>query len=207
MDGAAQCPGRFREPSAVKMNETIRLLSRRRSLAPINLTEPGPNPAELKTLLTLASRTPDHGKLAPWRFIVIAGEGRQRAGRIALELKRADDPDLDDAAQAAELGRFALAPLVIAVVSRAAPHVKIPEWEQVLSAGAACMNLTIAANALGFASTWLTGWCAYDRRFAAAIGLADHERVAGFIHIGRARLEPTDRPRPPLDEIVTILSP
>ena len=189
------------------MNETIRLLSRRRSLAPVNLSEPGPTPAELETLLTLASRTPDHGKLAPWRFIVIAGEGRKRAGRIALDLKLADSPGLDEAAQAAELGRFALAPLVIAVVSRAAPHVKIPEWEQVLSAGAACMNLTIAANALGFASTWLTEWCAYDRRFAAAIGLADHERIAGFIHIGRPKVEPTDRPRPPLAEIVTILAP
>ena len=96
---------------------------------------------------------------------------------------------------------------MIAVVSRAAPHVKIPEWEQVLSAGAACMNLTIAANALGFASTWLTEWCAYDRRFAAAIGLADHERIAGFIHIGRPKVEPTDRPRPSLAEIVTILAP
>ena len=131
--------------------------------------------------------------------------GTERAGRIALELKLADDPGLDEAAQAAELGRFALAPLVIAVVSRAAPHVKIPEWEQVLSAGAVCMNLTIAANALGYASTWLTDWCAYDRRFAAAIGLADHERIAGFIHIGRAKVEPQDRPRPPLAEIVTIL--
>ena len=189
------------------MNETIRLLSRRRSLAPVNLTEPGPTPAELETLLTLASRTPDHGKLAPWRFIVIAGEGRKRAGRIALELKLGDNPGLDEAAQAAELGRFALAPLVIAVVSRAAPHVKIPEWEQVLSAGAVCMNLTIAANALGFASTWLTDWCAYDRRFAAAIGLAGHERIAGFIHIGRPKVEATDRPRPPLAEIVTILAP
>ena len=99
------------------------------------------------------------------------------------------------------------APLVVAVVSRAAPHAKIPEWEQVLSAGAVCMNLTVAANALGYATTWLTGWCAYDRRFATAIGLSDHERIAGFIHIGRARLEPQDRPRPPLTEIVTMFAP
>jgi len=95
---------------------------------------------------------------------------------------------------------------VVAVVSRAAPHVKIPEWEQVLSAGAVCMSLTIAANALGFATAWVTEWCAYDRRFATAIGLSDHERVAGFIHIGRAKVEPQDRPRPPLTEIVTAFA-
>jgi len=189
------------------MNETIRLLARRRSLAPANLTGPGPSAAELETLLTIASRVPDHGKLAPWRFIVFSGEARQRAGRTALQIKLVDDPSLGEAQRSAELGRFSAAPLVVAVVSRAAPHVKIPEWEQVLSAGAVCMNLTVAANALGYATTWLTEWCAYDRRFATAIGLSDHERIAGFIHIGRARLEPQDRPRPPLAEIVTTFEP
>ncbi len=189
------------------MNETIRLLARRRSLAPANLTEPGPSAADVETLLTIASRVPDHGKLAPWRFIVFEGEARERAGRIALQIKLADDRDLAEAARSAELARFSLAPMVVAVVSRAAPHVKIPEWEQVLSAGAVCMNLTVAANALGYATTWLTGWCAYDRRFAAAIGLSDHERIAGFIHIGRPKVEPQDRPRPPLAEIVTAFAP
>lgn len=189
------------------MNETIRLLQRRRSLAPANLAGPAPSAAEVETLLTIAARVPDHGKLAPWRFIVFVGEARERAGRIALEIKLADDPSLEQTARSAELGRFTAAPLVIAVVSRAAPHVKIPEWEQVLSAGAACMNLTVAANALGYATTWLTEWCAYDRRFATAIGLSEHERIAGFIHIGRARVEPQDRPRPPLAEIVTTFAP
>ncbi len=108
------------------MNETIRLLARRRSLAPANLTEPGPSAAEIETLLTIASRVPDHGKLAPWRFIVFEGEARERAGRIALQIKLADDRDLAEAARSAELARFSLAPLVVAVVSRAAPHVKIP---------------------------------------------------------------------------------
>ena len=95
------------------------------------------------------------------------------------------------------------APLVVAVVSRAAPHPKIPEWEQVLSAGAVCMNMIVAARALGFSATWLTGWMAYDGRFRAAIGLADHERIAGFIHIGKATVAIEDRPRPPLAEIMT----
>ncbi len=184
------------------MNDTIALLKRRRSAPPAVMSGPGPTAEELKTILTIASRVPDHGKLAPWRFVVFEGGARERAGRIALGIRLEDKPDLDEGAQAGELVRFARAPLVIAVVSRASPHVKIPEWEQVLSAGAACMNLIVASRALGFSATWLTGWPAYDPRFCAAIGLADHEKIAGFIHIGKAAAI-EDRPRPPLDEIVT----
>jgi nitroreductase len=188
------------------MNETIALLARRRSLAPTNMTGPGPSVAEIETLLTIASRVPDHGKLAPWRFILFQGAARDRAGRIALALKLADDPALDEAGRAAERQRFSRAPLVVAVVSRAAPHVKIPEWEQTLSAGAACMNLTIAANALGYVTGWVSEWCAYDRRFGAAISLAEHERVAGFIHVGRPTIVMEDRPRPALTDIVTVFA-
>ena len=184
------------------MNDTIALLERRRSAPPAAMTGPGPTSAELETILTVASRVPDHGKLAPWRFIVFEGAARERAGRIAEMIRREDKPDLGEKETAEERARFARAPMVVAVVSRAAPHVKIPEWEQVLSAGAVCMNLIVAARALGFTATWLTGWTAYDARFCAAIGLAEHERVAGFIHVGRA--DPIeDRPRPPLAEIVT----
>jgi nitroreductase len=184
------------------MNDTIALLMGRRSAPPAVMTGPGPTAEELDTILTVASRVPDHGKLAPWRFVVFEGAARERAGRIAEMIRLEDAPDLDDKAKAEELGRFARAPLVVAVVSRAAPHVKIPEWEQVLSAGAVCMSLIVAARALGFSATWLTEWPAYDARFRAAIGLAEHERIAGFIHIGRApAIE--DRPRPPLSEIVT----
>jgi nitroreductase len=184
------------------MNDTIALLKRRRSAPPAVMTGPGPTPEELETILTVASRVPDHGKLAPWRFVVFEGAARERAGRIAVMIRLEDKPDLDDKGRAEELGRFARAPLVVAVVSRAAPHVKIPEWEQVLSAGAVCMNMIVATRALGLAATWLTEWPAYDARFRAAIGLAEHERVAGFLHIGRAT-QVEDRPRPPLAEIVT----
>jgi nitroreductase len=199
--------GAKRRPMQEPTNETIGLLKRRRSLKPNDLIGPGPSAGELETLLTIASRVPDHGKLTPWRFIVFAGAARERAGRIGLAIKLADNPALDEVSRAAELARFAMAPLVIAVVSRAAPHGKIPEWEQQLSAGAVCMNLEIAANALGYGSTWLSEWCAYDRRFAAAIGLAEHERIAGFIHIGRPRVEAVDRPRPALADIVTVFAP
>jgi nitroreductase len=187
------------------MNDTIALLKRRRSAPPAVMTGPGPSSEELQTILTVASRVPDHGKLAPWRFILFEGEARGRAGRIALDIRLQDKPDLDEKGRAEELRRFSRAPLVVAVVSRAAPHVKIPEWEQVLSAGAVCMNLIVAARALGFAATWLTEWTAYDARFRAAIGLAEHERVAGFVHIGRAA-PVEDRPRPRLDEIVSAFS-
>ena len=184
------------------MNDTIALLSRRRSVPPVVMTGPGPTPEELTTILTVASRVPDHGKLAPWRFVVFEGRARERVGRIALGLRLEDEADLDEAARAEELRRFARAPLVVGVVSRAAPHVKIPEWEQVLSAGAVCMNLIVASRALGFSATWLTEWPAYDARFRAAIGLAEHEKIAGFLHVGKAAAV-EDRPRPPLSEIVT----
>jgi nitroreductase len=184
------------------MNDTISLLKRRRSAPPAIMSGPGPTADELTTILTVASRVPDHGKLAPWRFIVFDGESRARASGIALGIRLEDKPDLDADGRAEEQRRFARAPLVVGVVSRAAPHVKIPEWEQVLSAGAVCMNLIVAARALGFSATWLTEWPAYDARFRAAIGLAEHERMAGFIHIGRAAAI-EDRPRPPLEEIVT----
>jgi nitroreductase len=189
------------------MNETIALLKRRRSLAPANMAGPELSRAEVETLVTIASRVPDHGKLAPWRFILFEGAARDRAGSIALALKLADNPDLDEKERAVETMRFSHAPLVVAVISRAAPHRKIPEWEQVLSAGAACMNLVIAANALGYAADWLTEWCAYDARFRAAIGLAEHERVAGFIHVGRPKLVMEDRPRPAFADIVTVFAP
>jgi len=185
------------------MNDTIALMQRRRSPPPALMTGPGPTEAELATILTVASRVPDHGKLAPWRFVVFKGGARDRAGQIALGFRLEDEPGLDEAARTKELRRFSSAPLVVGVVSRAAPHVKIPEWEQVLSAGAVCMNLIVAARALGFSSAWVTGWPAYDARFRAAIGLVEHEKVAGFIHIGRA-VPIEDRPRPPLADIVTV---
>jgi nitroreductase len=135
------------------MNDTIEILWRRRSVPPPMMTGPAPSPDELKTILTVASRVPDHGKLAPWRFVVFAGKARERASRLALEIRLAERPDRDEASRAEEQRRFARAPLVVAVVSRAAPHPKIPEWEQVLSAGAVCMNMIVAARALGFSAT------------------------------------------------------
>jgi nitroreductase len=185
------------------MPDALELLKTRRSIKPHELKGPPPSAAEVDTLLTIASRVPDHGKLAPWRFIVFEGEARRRAGDAIVAAFRAKYPDATDEQAQAERERLARAPLVIAVVSRAAPHVKIPEWEQVLSAGAAAMNLVIAAHALGYAASWLTEWYAYDRAALDGLGLAPHEKIAAFVHIGRPPGAPGDRPRPPLAEIAT----
>jgi nitroreductase len=185
------------------MPEAIDLLKSRRSVKPADLTGPGPSAAEIDNLLTIASRVPDHGKLAPWRFILFAGAGRLAAGKAIAAVFRKEHPDATAEQIEFERQRLARAPLVVAVVSRATPHVKIPEWEQLLSAGAAAMNLVNAAHALGFAANWITEWYAYDRRVLDALGLAPHERIAGFVHIGRPARPPEDRPRPALADIVT----
>ncbi|AWN38207.1 nitroreductase family protein [Methylobacterium radiodurans] len=187
------------------MNATLDLLRTRRSVPPPRLEAPGPSREELDAILAAASRVPDHGKLAPWRFIVIEGEARHRVGETLAAIHAADNPNADAGRLEQERKRLAHAPVVVGVVSRAGPHVKIPEWEQVLSAGAAAMNLIVAANAAGFATSWLTEWFAYDRRALDALGLAPSERMAGFIHIGRPAEIPSDRPRPDLAEIVTRL--
>jgi nitroreductase len=185
------------------MADMLDLLRTRRSVPPQFLAAPGPSPEQLDSLLQIATRVPDHGKLAPWRFILFEGAGREKAGAIIAALFKADHPEADEARLAVERERLSRAPLVVAVVSRAAPHVKIPEWEQQLSAANVCMTLEIAANAMGFGSSWLTEWMAYDRRFLDAIGLAPHERIAGFVHIGRPTITPEDRTRPVLADLVT----
>jgi len=185
------------------MPDALQLLKTRRSVKPMELTGPAPTDSEIESLLTIASRVPDHGKLAPWRFIVFADEARQAAGDVIAEVFRADRPDATPEQIEFERNRLARAPLVIAVISRAGPHVKIPEWEQQLSAGAAAMNLVNAAYAMGFAASWITEWYAYDARVLKQLGLKAHERVAGFVHIGHPRHPPDERDRPKLESIVT----
>jgi nitroreductase len=175
------------------MNDTIDLLKRRRSLAPQFLEGPAPDAATIETLLAIAARVPDHGKLAPWRFVLFEGDARARAGAVIEGLARADDPEMNADRLRVERERLTRAPL----------HFKIPEWEQVMSAGAVCMNLIVAATALGFGACWLTEWYAYDRRFCAAVGLAGDEKFAGLIHIGHATIKPEDRVRPALADIVS----
>lgn len=183
--------------------DALELLRTRRSPSIPDLIGPGPSSEELGTILELAVRVPDHGKLAPWRFIVFEGDARRKAGDLIAAAFRADHPDADRERVETERRRLAHAPLVVALVSRAAPHVKIPEWEQQLSAGALGMNVLLAAHALGYSAKWITEWYAYDRRVLDPLGLKPHERIAGFLHIGRVAKRLEERPRPPLSEIVT----
>lgn len=168
--------------------DTLSLLALRRSTKIVHLTEPGPSNADIDALLRLAARVPDHGKLGPWRFVVMEGEGRVRAGEA---LASVTDAASGDTARAT----FTRAPACVMVVSTAAPHAKIPEWEQHLSAGAVCYALLLAAHALGYGGCWLTGWPCYNADARRALGLADHERIAGFIHLGTPTETPTERVR------------
>ena len=181
----------------------IDYLAVRRSVPAFQMCEPGPSTAEIEQILTLAVRVPDHGKLAPWRFVVYRGEERARIGEALLEMALQKNPELSEEMIAVERSRFTRAPVVIGVISTAGPHVKIPEWEQLMSAGAVCLNLLMAANAHGFVSNWLTEWFAYDEKAHPLLGIRPGEKVAGFVHIGSTTFPVTERPRPALADVVT----
>src|SRR5436853_297976 len=185
------------------MPDALDLLKSRTSVAAANLGEPGPSESQINEMLTIATRVPDHGKLTPWRFILFRGDARFAVGEQLAELRLRNEPEISPGFIQQDRMRLALSPLAIVVVSRAAPHPKIPEWEQVMSAGAAAMNLVLAAHAMGFGANWMTEWYAYDRTALDALGLAPNERIAAFVHIGRPTGPPADRPRPPLSEIAT----
>jgi nitroreductase len=180
--------------------ETLAFLARRRSASALTLRAPAPTEAETGNLLALAARAPDHGKLAPWRFVVLRDEGKV-AFTQALETIAQGRPDAAKAA--AKLGKIKVPPLCIAVISR---HVAgdIPEWEQRLSAGAVCALMVVAAQAMGYGANWITDWYAYDGAAGRLLGLADGEQVAGFVQIGTASEAPLERVRPDLDSIVSV---
>ena len=185
------------------MPDALELLKARRSVKPREMTGPGPSAAELETILTIGARVPDHGKLAPWRFIVFEGDARERAGEVIAKVFASKSPQASAADVEIEKKRLTDAPLVIAVVSLTKPHPKVPPFEQELSAGASAMNIVTAATALGYGACWLTGWFAFDRDVLEGLGVKADEKIAGFIHIGKATKPNEDRPRPVLSEIVT----
>lgn len=174
--------------------DALKLMALRRSTKLGYLQEPGPTSAQLDALLRLAARAPDHGKLGPWRFVVIEGEGRARAGEALAKVK-AEEPGTTEDRLQFERDRFKAVPTTVMIVSSAQPHAKIPEWEQVLSAGAVCYGLLIAAHAMGFAGCWLSDWMTYDARGRAALGLAEFERIAGFVYLGSTREAAIERVR------------
>jgi nitroreductase len=182
---------------------TLALLARRRSASAQALAAPGPDAAQLQTLLRLATRVPDHGKLAPWRFVVLEGEAKAEfVGRLKV---LARDQEGSEKAQAV-LAKIEQPPLTVVVISSPQPA-KIPLWEQQMSAGAVCMTLLIAAQAMGFGANWITDWYAFDAAALALLGVEPHEKVAGFMHLGTAVETPLERVRPELSALVKRWAP
>ncbi|MBV8238396.1 MAG: nitroreductase [Sphingomonas sp.] len=173
----------------------LSLLSSRRSGKPRDLVAPGPDAAMLEQMCAIAARTPDHGKLAPWRFVIVAPEARAALAKVITDAFRAERPEAKRI-EIEALEQFAhQAPALVVVLSSPRPESHIPLWEQELSAGAACMNLLHAAHAMGFAGGWLTGWAAFSDRVRDAFGAAP-ERIAGFVFIGTPGKPLEERPRP-----------
>ncbi|MEL1265625.1 nitroreductase [Pseudoxanthomonas putridarboris] len=181
----------------------LQFLDARRSVPSRQLGEPGPDPATLQRMLASAVRVPDHGKLVPFRFIRISGDARHALGEALAARTLHLDPGAPPAAIEKDRARFSHAPLIVTVVARLTPGHKVPEQEQLLTAGSVCFALLQAAQALGFGAQWLTGWMAYDDAIARTLGLDANEKVAGFIHIGTPLLEVPERERP---DPATLLS-
>lgn len=181
------------------------LLQTRRTVTAAFLDEPGPSASQLEQLITIAMRVPDHGKLAPWRFVALTKQVRAALAPQLRALRAADEPDLPVESLDKVDMIFQQAPLCLVVVSTAKSHVKIPIWEQELSVGASTMNLIIGAHALGFGAQWLTGWATYNPDAKALFGVKPEEKIAGFIHIGTPTVPPVERPRPAVaDHLQTL---
>jgi nitroreductase len=181
----------------------LTLLLTRRSGSAKAMTAPGPSPSELDLILQAASRVPDHGKLAPWRFIVFEGDARARFGAFLAECVLRDDPQASEERLRMENERFLRAPVVVGVISRVREGIPIPEWEQILSAGAVCENLVLATHALGYVANWITEWCAYHPRAREHLGLKSGERIAGFIYLGSSASPIEERQRVDFQTLLT----
>jgi len=188
------------------LNDTssvLNLLRTRKSASAKAMTEPGPSAAQIAEILSLATRVPDHGKLAPWRFILWEGAARAAFGDVMRARYQALHPEHGAETLDAMRALFLRAPVVLGVVSTAAEHPKIPVWEQQLSAGAVCMNILTAATAMGLGCQWNSDWVAYDAEMARAMGLRAHERIAGLIYLGTPAAPLEDRPRPDAGALLT----
>ncbi len=183
------------------LSTPLSALETRRSAKPRDMIAPGPDAAQLRRIVAAAARTPDHGKLHPWRFVIVPDARRAALAAVMAAACRDADPEARPREiEAAE--QFALQAPALVVALFSPKEAKIPLWEQELSAGAACMNLLHAAQASGFAGAWLTGWPSYSERVRDAFGAAP-ERIAGFLFIGTPERELEERPRPAYDEVVS----
>lgn len=197
------------QPTTLNMAapHALDLLLSRRSGSAKAMKGPGPTDEQIRTLVTAAARVPDHGKLAPWRFLILKGDARDALGNVASKALNATEPDAGEERLAIERRRFLRAPVIVTVVSRVREAIPIPEWEQILSAGAACQTLCIAAHAMGFVANWITEWTAYHPLVREALGLHAGERIAGFIYLGHPVEPLVDRPRPRFEDIASEWKP
>ena len=189
-----------------ELNDTSSLLAflkSRKSASAKAMTGPGPSASELQEILEIAVRVPDHGKLTPWRFILFEGEARAKVGEAFAGLWAAQNPTHGPEVLNFQRGLFMRAPVVLAVVSTAAVHAKIPIWEQQLSSAAVCYNIVLAATALGFAVQWQSDWVAYEEAAKSAMGVSAAEKIAGLLYIGQSSVELEDRPRPDAMALLT----
>jgi nitroreductase len=189
------------------MPPTLSLLQQRHSVPSRQLGEPAPDEATLQALLEAAIRVPDHGKLVPFRLIRMQGDAKLRFGERLAAIAIRNNPDMSEAKQEKERLRYTFAPLVVVVVACLHADSKVPEIEQKLCAGNVAYNILLGAHALGFGAQWLTGWAAYDRDAAAILGLAEHEHVVGFVHLGTPQVEVPDRDRPALADLLSTWTP
>jgi nitroreductase len=182
----------------------LAFLKSRKSASAKAMSGPGPSRAQIDEILDIAVRVPDHGKLAPWRFVLFEGEARAKVGEGFARIWAANNPTHGADSITFQEGLFMRAPLVLAVVSTAATHVKIPMWEQQLSSAAVCYNVVLAATALGFAAQWQSDWVAYDQSAKHVMGISVTEQVAGLIYIGTSTVPLEDRPRPDSQSLLTV---
>ena len=192
--------------SIMKLNDTasvLAFLKSRKSASAKAMTGPGPSKAQMDEILEIAVRVPDHGKLAPWRFILIEGEGRARLGQGFADIWAKNNPTHGVESLDFQRGLFMRAPVILVVVSTSAVHGKIPVWEQQMSSAAVCYNAVLAATALGFDAQWQSDWVAYDEGAKAVMGVAPHEKVSGIIYIGTSTVPLEDRPRPDASNLLT----
>lgn len=187
-------------------NEAVlKFMKERRSVPSKSLAGPAPSLEEVKEILSIASRVPDHGKLAPWRFTLLSSNTKKRFGEAILARALEKNPELSEAEREIEIDRFPQSQSVIAFYSAPKAHPKVPQWEQELSAGAAGMNLIIAANALGYDAQWYTGWYAFDENLLPIFDVQESEKLAGFFHLGTKTMPKTERPRPEISDIFQVI--
>ena len=186
-----------------RLDKAVDRLLQRRSVKAMDLMDPGPDADDLQTILQCAIRVPDHGKLHPWRFIRFQGTARKQFGDLLAARYLEQNADARPQHVEAERNRLQRAPVVVAVIARITEGIKIPVWEQQLSVGAACQNMLVAANLLGYACQWITEWYAFDPVIDAALDLQEDERIAGYIYIGSAAERPPERVRTTLDEVLS----